>query len=85
MKFQPVLQLLLTKAGFCQAAAAFTPGVRETRTAEARAIEGLIAQAMFADESRDQEDIPQEQGGPAGNTPEASPRRAKGVSAGTED
>lgn len=52
---------------------------------EARAIEGLIAQAMFADESRDQEDIPQEQSGPMGNAPEASPRRAKGVSAGMED
>lgn len=85
MKFQPVLELLLRKAGFCRGAAAFTPGMRETRTAEVWAIEGLIAQAVFADESRGREDIPQEHSGPTGNTPEASPRRAKGVSAGAED
>lgn len=85
MKFQPVPELLLRKAGFCQGAVAFAPGVRETRAAEARAIEGLIAQAVFADESRDRKDIPQEQSCPTGNAPEASPRRAKGVSVGTED
>lgn len=79
MKFQPVLELLLRKAGFCQGAAAFTPGVRETYMAEARAIEGLIAQAVFADESQDLEDIPQEQSGPTRNVPEALPRKAKGV------
>lgn len=50
---QPVLELLLRKAGFCQGAAAFVPGVRETHTTKARAIEGLIAQAMFADKSWD--------------------------------
>ena len=85
MKFQPVLELLLRKAGFCQGAVTFAPGTRETRVAKARAIEGLIAQAVFADESWDREDIPQEQSGPTGNAPEASPRRAKGVSASAED
>lgn len=84
MKFQPVLELLLRKAGFCQGAA-FAPGMQETCTAKAQAIEGLIAQAVFADESWDQEDIPQKQSSPTGKLPEASPRTAKGVLAGVKD
>lgn len=69
----------------CQGAAAFAPGLQEARAAKARAIEGLIAQAVFADESRDQGASPWEQSGATENAPEASPRRAKGVSASEDD
>lgn len=82
---QPVLELLLRKAGFCQGVAAFVPGVRETHTTKARAIEGLIAQAMFADKSWDGEDILQEQSRTTENVPEASSTRAKGLPGSTED
>lgn len=80
MEARPVLELLLRKAEFCQGAVPFAPG-----TQGPRATEGPIAQAVFADESRDQEAIPQEQSSPMENMPEAPPGRAKGISAGVED